>query len=141
MTYTIPTTVVLCPIETPEGPNIGLISSLCVYAKINDLGFITTPYRSVENGKVDFSEEALKYYTAEEEEDLIVAQGNAPLDDEGNFLRDAVKARKEADFPVVTPAEVQLMDVAPTQIRLYCRFAHPLPRAPTMLTVPSWDRT
>lgn len=106
----------LCPIETPEGPNIGLISSLCVYAKINDLGFITTPYRSVENGKVDFSDEALKYYTAEEEEDLIVAQGNAPLDDEGNFLRDAIKARKEADFPVVTPAEVQLMDVAPTQI-------------------------
>ncbi len=106
----------LCPIETPEGPNIGLISSLCVYAKINDLGFITTPYRSVENGKVDFSDEALKYYTAEEEEDLIVAQGNAPLDDEGNFLRDAVKARKEADFPVVAPAEVQLMDVAPTQI-------------------------
>ena len=106
----------LCPIETPEGPNIGLISSLCVYAKINDLGFITTPYRSVENGKVDFSDEALKYYTAEEEEDLIVAQGNAPLDDDGNFLRDAIKARKEADFPVVTPAEVQLMDVAPTQI-------------------------
>ncbi|MDR1381677.1 MAG: DNA-directed RNA polymerase subunit beta [Tannerella sp.] len=106
----------LCPIETPEGPNIGLISSLCVYAKINDLGFITTPYRKVENGKVDFSENTLAYYTAEEEEDKIVAQGNAPLDSEGRFVRDRVKARYEADFPVVLPEEVKLMDVAPTQI-------------------------
>ncbi len=106
----------LCPIETPEGPNIGLISSLCVYAKINDLGFITTPYRKVENGRVDFSDKALEYYTAEEEEDKIVAQGNAPLDPDGKFIRDRVKARFEADFPVVAPDEVHLMDVAPTQI-------------------------
>jgi len=106
----------LCPIETPEGPNIGLISSLCVYAKINDLGFITTPYRKVDDGKVDFSDGALEYYTAEEEEDQIVAQGNAPLNDEGRFIRDKVKSRYEADFPVVAPEEVNLMDVAPTQI-------------------------
>jgi DNA-directed RNA polymerase subunit beta len=106
----------LCPIETPEGPNIGLISSLCVYAKINELGFITTPYRKVENGKVDFSTASLKYYTAEEEEDKIVAQGNAPLDENGRFIRDKVKSRYEADFPIVSPEEVTLMDVAPTQI-------------------------
>jgi DNA-directed RNA polymerase subunit beta len=106
----------LCPIETPEGPNIGLISSLCVYAKINELGFITTPYRKVRNGVVDFSDTALEYYTAEEEEDRIVAQGNAPLDDKGHFKLDRVKSRYEADFPVVAPEEVNLMDVAPTQI-------------------------
>ena len=106
----------LCPIETPEGPNIGLISSLCVYAKINDLGFIATPYRKVEDGKVDFSEDAITYYTAEEEENKIVAQGNTPLDDDGHFLLDRVKARYEADFPVVEPDKVSLMDVSPTQI-------------------------
>ena len=106
----------LCPIETPEGPNIGLISSLCVYAKINELGFISTPYRKVENGQVSFSEEALAYYTAEEEEDKIVAQGNAPLDDKGRFIQDRIKSRYEADFPVVNPKEVHLMDVSPTQI-------------------------
>ena len=106
----------LCPIETPEGPNIGLISSLCVYAKINDLGFISTPYRKVADGKVDFSEEGLQYYTAEEEEELTIAQGNAPLDDNGKFIRDKVKARFEADFPVVPPSELDLMDVAPQQI-------------------------
>ncbi|MDH6305414.1 DNA-directed RNA polymerase subunit beta [Parabacteroides sp. PF5-5] len=107
----------LCPIETPEGPNIGLISSLCVYAKISDLGFIATPYRRVmEGGKVDFSEEGLQYYTAEEEEKLMIAQGNAPLDEDGKFIRDRVKSRLEADFPLVTPAEVDLMDVSPTQI-------------------------
>jgi DNA-directed RNA polymerase subunit beta len=106
----------LCPIETPEGPNIGLISSLCVYAKINDLGFITTPYRKVEKGTVHFSDQALRYYTAEEEENMTVAQGNAPLDSGGRFIRDRVKARFEADFPVVTPEEVDLMDVSPTQI-------------------------
>jgi DNA-directed RNA polymerase subunit beta len=106
----------LCPIETPEGPNIGLISSLCVFAKINELGFITTPYRKVENGKVDFSEEGLKFFTAEEEEQMTVAQGNAPLDDEGKFVNDRVKARLEADFPVVSPDEVNLMDVSPQQI-------------------------
>ena len=106
----------MCPIETPEGPNIGLISSLCVYAKINDLGFIATPYRRVENGQVDLSPEGLRYYTAEEEENMIIAQGNAPLDDEGHFVRERVKSRQEADFPVVSPEEVNLMDVSPTQI-------------------------
>jgi len=106
----------LCPIETPEGPNIGLISSLCVYAKINDLGFIATPYRKVENCQVDFSPEGLAYYTAEEEEHMMIAQGNAPLDDEGRFIRNKVKSRLEADFPVVPPTEVKLMDVSPTQI-------------------------
>jgi DNA-directed RNA polymerase subunit beta len=106
----------LCPIETPEGPNIGLISSLCVYAKINDLGFIETPYRKVNNSKVDLSPDGVKYYTAEEEEDMIVAQGNAPLNDDGSFIRNTVKARLEADFPVVPPEQVQLMDVSPTQI-------------------------
>ena len=106
----------LCPIETPEGPNIGLISSLCVYAKINDLGFISTPYRRVVNGQVDFSEEGLQYYTAEEEEGKTIAQGNAPLKDDGHFVRERVKARYEADFPVVAPLEVDLMDVAPQQI-------------------------
>ncbi len=106
----------LCPIETPEGPNIGLISSLCVFAKINDLGFIETPYRIVNNGKVDVSENGIKYFTAEEEEGKVIAQGNAPLDEEGNFLIDKVKARDEADFPVVEPDRLDLMDVAPQQI-------------------------
>ena len=106
----------LCPIETPEGPNIGLISSLCIYAKINELGFIETPYRKVENGKVDLSPEGIQYFTAEEEENLVVAQGNAPLKDDGTFIRTKVKSRLEADFPVVAPEEVNLMDVAPSQI-------------------------
>ncbi|MBO1734273.1 MAG: DNA-directed RNA polymerase subunit beta [Coprobacter sp.] len=106
----------LCPIETPEGPNIGLISSLCVYAKINDLGFIETPYRKVENGKVDLSEEGIEYLTAEIEEGKVIAQGNAPLNDDGTFIRSRVKARLDADFPVVAPDEVQMMDVSPTQI-------------------------
>ncbi|MBP1675794.1 MAG: DNA-directed polymerase subunit beta [Bacteroidetes bacterium] len=106
----------LCPIETPEGPNIGLISSLCIYAKINELGFIETPYRKVENGKVDLSEDGIQYFTAEEEEDLVVAQGNAPLQEDGTFIRTKVKSRLQADFPVVPPQEVNLMDVAPSQI-------------------------
>jgi DNA-directed RNA polymerase subunit beta len=106
----------LCPIETPEGPNIGLISSLCIYAKINELGFIATPYRKVENARVDLSEKGIAYYTAEEEEDLVVAQGNAPLNDDGTFIRPKVKSRLEADFPVVSPHKVNLMDVAPSQI-------------------------
>ncbi|HOO24512.1 MAG TPA: DNA-directed RNA polymerase subunit beta [Paludibacteraceae bacterium] len=106
----------LCPIETPEGPNIGLISSLCVYAKINDLGFIETPYRKVTDSKVDLSPEGIVYMTAEEEEDSVVAQGNAPLNDDGTFIRNKVKSRLEADFPVVQPLEVNLMDVAPQQI-------------------------
>ncbi|MDR0811287.1 MAG: DNA-directed RNA polymerase subunit beta [Paludibacter sp.] len=106
----------LCPIETPEGPNIGLISSLCIYAKINELGFIETPYRKVESGKVDLLEKGVSYYTAEEEEDSVIAQGNAPLNEDGSFIRDKVKARLQADFPVVAPEEVNLMDVAPSQI-------------------------
>ena len=106
----------LCPIETPEGPNIGLISSLCVYAKIDDLGFIETPYRKVEKSVVDLSLEGVSYFTAEEEEDKIVAQGNAPLREDGSFIRKTVKSRLEADFPVVLPEQVELMDVSPTQI-------------------------
>ena len=106
----------LCPIETPEGPNIGLISSLCVYAKINDLGFIETPYRKVSNGKVDLSENGITYLTAEVEENQIIAQGNAPLNEDGTFIRTRVKSRLNADFPVVPPTEVALMDVSPTQI-------------------------
>ncbi len=106
----------LCPIETPEGPNIGLISSLCIYAKINELGFIETPYRTVKDGKVDLTPEGIQYFTAEEEENLVVAQGNAPLNDDGTFIRTRVKSRLEADFPVVAPNEVNLMDVSPSQI-------------------------
>ena len=106
----------LCPIETPEGPNIGLISSLCVYAKINDLGFIETPYRKVEDAKVNLNNDEVVYLTAEIEEGKIIAQGNAPLNDDGTFVRDRVKARLDADFPVVSPGEVQLMDVSPMQI-------------------------
>ena len=106
----------LCPIETPEGPNIGLISSLCVYAKINDLGFIETPYRKVENSKVNLNNDEIVYLTAEIEEGKVIAQGNAPLNDDGTFIRDRVKARLDADFPVVAPSEVELMDVSPAQI-------------------------
>lgn len=106
----------LCPIETPEGPNIGLISSLCIYAKINELGFIETPYRKVENAKVDITPEGIEYFTAEEEENLVVAQGNAPLREDGTFIRSKVKSRLGADFPVVPPDEVNLMDVSPSQI-------------------------
>ncbi len=106
----------LCPIETPEGPNIGLISSLCVYAKINDLGFIETPYRKVEDSKVNLNNNEVIYLTAEIEEGKVIAQGNAPLNDDGTFIRERVKARLDADFPVVPPAEVELMDVSPAQI-------------------------
>jgi DNA-directed RNA polymerase subunit beta len=106
----------LCPIETPEGPNIGLISSLCVFAKINPLGFISTPYRKVESGKVDLSQEGAVYLTAEEEEGQVIAQANAPIDAEGNFVNDKVKSRLDGDYPVVEKADVQLMDVGPNQI-------------------------
>jgi DNA-directed RNA polymerase subunit beta len=106
----------LCPIETPEGPNIGLISSLCVYAKINELGFIETPYRQVVDGKLNLSHEGVTYLSAEEEESKIIAQANAPIDGEGNFLRDKIKSRHNGDFPVAEPGEVDLMDVAPNQI-------------------------
>ena len=106
----------LCPIETPEGPNIGLISSLCIYAKINNLGFIETPYRKAENGVVDLDNDHVIYMTAEDEEQSTVAQGNAPLDKNGKFIRNKVKARFEADFPVVAPDQIDLMDVSPSQI-------------------------
>ncbi|MFO7852109.1 MAG: DNA-directed RNA polymerase subunit beta [Bacteroidota bacterium] len=106
----------LCPIETPEGPNIGLISSLCVYSKINDLGFIETPYRKVENAKVDLTNNGVVWLSAEEEEEKIIAQANAPLDDEGGFVNPRVKARFEADYPHEESDKVDLMDVAPNQI-------------------------
>ena len=106
----------LCPIESPEGPNIGLISSLCLYAKINDLGFIVTPYRKVENAKVDMDNKDVIYLTAEEEEEKIIGQGNAPLNDDGTFIRKTVKCRQDADYPVVPPTSVDLMDVSPQQI-------------------------
>ncbi len=106
----------LCPIESPEGPNIGLISSLCVFAKINSLGFIETPYRKVKNAVVDLSDEGVEYMTAEEEEGQIIGQGNAPLNDDGTFVRTKVKCRQDDNYPVVPPSEVSLMDVAPQQI-------------------------
>ena len=106
----------LCPIETPEGPNIGLISSLCVYARINDLGFIETPYRKVENGKVDLSSEGWVYMSAEEEENKLVSLAKVKMDNDGNILEDRIQCRDGADFPVVTKNEVDLMDVAPNQI-------------------------
>lgn len=105
----------LCPIETPEGPNIGLISSLCVYAKVNKLGFIETPYRPVEEGKVRFDKEPI-YLSAEEEEGHIIAQANAPVQEDGGFSNDKVKTRLEGDFPITEPGQVSLMDVAPNQI-------------------------
>lgn len=105
----------LCPIETPEGPNIGLISSLCVYAKINRLGFIETPYRIVEDGKVQLNTPPI-YLSAEEENNQTIAQANAKIDKNGNFLTERVKARFEGDFPVVEPDKLTLMDVAPNQI-------------------------
>jgi len=105
----------LCTIETPEGPNIGLISSLCVYAKVNKLGFIETPYRKIDQGKVDFTGNPI-YLAAEEEDGKTIAQANAKMDDKGNFLTDLVKARCEGDFPLVSPKELQLMDVGANQI-------------------------
>jgi DNA-directed RNA polymerase subunit beta len=105
----------LCTIETPEGPNIGLISSLCVYAKINELGFIETPYRYVKNGKVDLKEKPI-YLSAEEEEMKVIAQANTPLTDDGKFKDTKVKARYLADYPIVDPEKIDLMDIAPNQI-------------------------
>ncbi len=104
----------LCTIETPEGPNIGLISSLCVFAKINKLGFIETPYHEVKNGKVNLN--SVTYLSAEEEEDATIAQATTKVDKDGNFLETRIKARKEADYPVAEPGELTLMDVAPNQI-------------------------
>jgi len=103
----------LCPIETPEGPNIGLISSLCVLARINDFGFIETPYRKVVKGKATSE---IEYLSATEEDTFTIAQVNAPLDSKGEFEKDKVKARSKGDFPVVEPEVVDYMDVAPSQI-------------------------
>ncbi|CAA0144136.1 DNA-directed RNA polymerase subunit beta [Tenacibaculum maritimum] len=105
----------LCPIETPEGPNIGLISSLAVFAKVNNLGFIETPYKKVIEGNVDVDQEHV-YLSAEEEEGMKIAQSNLEVTDEGNFVSDKVIAREEGDFPVVTPNDIDYMDVAPNQI-------------------------
>ncbi len=105
----------LCTIETPEGPNIGLISTLCVHAKVNKMGFLETPYREVHNGVVDVHSPA-KYLSAEAEDTLRVAQANAPFDDEGRFIGDKIKSREHGDFPILTPEEVEFMDVAPNQI-------------------------
>ncbi|MDR1155221.1 MAG: DNA-directed RNA polymerase subunit beta [Bacteroidales bacterium] len=106
----------LCPIETPEGPNIGLISSLCVFAKINNLGFIETPYRKVENSNVELNDEGIVYLSAEEEEGKTIAQANAKMDKNGHFAEPRVKSRLDGDFPVPDAAEVNMMDVAPNQI-------------------------
>ena len=105
----------LCPIETPEGPNIGLISSLSVYAKVNSMGFIETPYRKVENGKIDLSSEP-QYLSAEEEEGMLIAQANNPMKDNGTIIDEKVIARMEGDFPVVEPSAVHYADVSPNQI-------------------------
>ena len=105
----------LCTIETPEGPNIGLISSLCVYARINRLGFIETPYLKVENGRVCL-ERPIQYMSVEEEEDKIIAQAKTPIDEEGNILEDKLKARYQADYPIVSKDQISLIDVAPNQI-------------------------
>ena len=105
----------ICPIETPEGPNIGLISSLGIYAKINNLGFIETPYRKVEDSKIDLSADPI-YLNAEDEEDKVIAQANVELNDNGEFLTDRIIARLDGDYPVVEPSQVNLIDVAPNQI-------------------------
>ncbi|HPE97194.1 MAG: DNA-directed RNA polymerase subunit beta [Chitinophagales bacterium] len=105
----------LCTIETPEGPNIGLISTLCVHAKINKMGFIETPYRKVVKGKVEAKGEVV-YLNAEEEDHMVIAQANAKVDDKGNFINDRVKCREQGDFPEYEPDRIQYMDVAPNQI-------------------------
>jgi len=104
----------LCPIETPEGPNIGLISSLAVYAKVNNMGFIETPYRKVENGKIKLDE--LVYMSAEEEEGLKIPQANIQVDDQGNILDERLVVKEDGDFPVISREEVDYIDVAPNQI-------------------------
>ncbi len=106
----------LCPIETPEGPNIGLISSLCVYAKINDLGFIETPYRVVDDGVINLNNEEVVFLSAEEEEDKVIAQANALYKEDGHFINPKVKSRFEGDFPYYDAKGVDMMDVAPNQI-------------------------
>jgi DNA-directed RNA polymerase subunit beta len=104
----------LCTIETPEGPNIGLISTLCVHASINDMGFIETPYRKVKDGKVDFTK--FHFLSAEEEDQAKIAQAHSDTDDNGKFIEDKIKSRQTGDFPILPPNEVEYMDVAPNQI-------------------------
>ena len=104
----------LCTIETPEGPNIGLISTLCVHAKINDMGFIETPYHKVNNGKVDMKN--LTFLSAEEEDLKRIAQASAPLNDKSEFAEDKVVSRETGDFPILDKKDVEYMDVAPNQI-------------------------
>ncbi len=106
----------LCPIESPEGPNIGLISSLCVYARIDDLGFIETPYREVNDGKVDLTDKGWHYMSAEEEENKLVSLAKVKMDDDGTIKEDRIQCRLEADFPVVSKEQVDYMDVAPNQM-------------------------
>ena len=103
----------LCPIETPEGPNIGLISSIATYARINGFGFLETPYRKIEKGK---AQDKIEYLSADDEEQYIIAQANAPLDEKGNFIKDRVKSRYKGEFPIAKPEEVNYMDVSPNQI-------------------------
>ena len=103
----------LCPIETPEGPNIGLISSLCIHARINDFGFIETPYRRVKNSKVT---EEIEFLAAEKEDEVTIAQANAPVDERGRFQEDRIKSRYQSDYPLAEPEKIQYMDVAPNQI-------------------------
>ncbi len=105
----------LCTIETPEGPNIGLISTLCVHSKVNKMGFLETPYRKVIDGKVDMSGE-ISYLSAEGEDYLKIAQANSPINEKGAFLTDRIKCREHGEFPVLTPEEIEYMDVAPNQI-------------------------
>ncbi len=106
----------LCPIETPEGPNIGLISSLCVYAKINDLGFIETPYRKIITGKIDVSDKGIVYLSAEEEDNKIIGQANSNYNEKGELADERIKARSQGDFPYIEKEKLNYMDVAPNQI-------------------------
>ena len=103
----------MCPIETPEGPNIGLITSLATYARINELGFVETPYRVVTKGKVTTK---LVWLSANEEEQARIAQANAPITDKGNFVNEFVLCRERGDFPLLKPADIDYMDVAPDQL-------------------------
>jgi len=105
----------LCTIETPEGPNIGLISTLCVHAQVNRMGFIETPYRKVEKGVVGI-DQPVQYLSADDEDERIIAQSNAPIDEKGRFVNKKVKARHHGDFPILAPEEIEYMDVAPNQI-------------------------
>ena len=104
----------LCTIETPEGPNIGLISTLCVHAKINDMGFIETPYHKVTDGRADMKK--ITFLSAEEEDTAKIAQANIEMDSKGNFVDDRIKSRQTGDFPILDKNEVEYMDVAPNQI-------------------------